>query len=109
MESGDRFCGACGYDLTAEPQARGDHPTVALHGAAAQAAPDTPAPGRTAPDRPGADNAVAWPAAAGTDSAAAETPVQHPGELPGLDSAGVQLSTHSGDFVLPAPAEPPAG
>lgn len=109
VESGDRFCGACGYDLTAEPQAGGDHPTVALNGAAAQAAPDTPAPGRTAPDRPGADNAVAWPAAAGTDSAAAQTPVQHPGELPGLDSAGVQLSTHSGDFVLPAPGEPPAG
>ncbi|MFD8822454.1 PP2C family protein-serine/threonine phosphatase, partial [Streptomyces sp. NPDC059605] len=30
LDSGDRFCGACGYDLSAVPAAPSDHPTVAL-------------------------------------------------------------------------------
>src|SRR5919204_34850 len=33
LESGDRFCGACGYDLSAVPPRPDDHPTVALNGA----------------------------------------------------------------------------
>ncbi|MER7975405.1 zinc ribbon domain-containing protein, partial [Streptomyces sp. NPDC096080] len=33
LESGDRFCGACGYDLSAVPARPDDHPTVALNGA----------------------------------------------------------------------------
>jgi serine/threonine protein phosphatase PrpC len=32
LESGDRFCGACGYDLSAAPAAPPDHPTIALNG-----------------------------------------------------------------------------
>ncbi|MFF4028713.1 PP2C family serine/threonine-protein phosphatase [Streptomyces sviceus] len=33
LESGDRFCGACGYDLSAVPARPDDNPTVALNGA----------------------------------------------------------------------------
>jgi serine/threonine protein phosphatase PrpC len=32
LESGDRFCGACGYDLSVVPARPDDHPTVALNG-----------------------------------------------------------------------------
>ncbi|MFE9442829.1 PP2C family serine/threonine-protein phosphatase [Streptomyces sp. NPDC006602] len=32
LESGDRFCGACGYDLSAVPAPPGDHPTIAMNG-----------------------------------------------------------------------------
>ncbi|MYX76858.1 zinc ribbon domain-containing protein, partial [Streptomyces sp. SID3915] len=28
LESGDRFCGACGYDLSAVPAPPADRPTV---------------------------------------------------------------------------------
>ncbi|WP_432133064.1 PP2C family serine/threonine-protein phosphatase [Streptomyces sp. bgisy154] len=30
LESGDRFCGACGYDLSAVPPPPDDHPTLAM-------------------------------------------------------------------------------
>jgi len=33
LESGDRFCGACGYDLSAVPARPDDSPTIALNGA----------------------------------------------------------------------------
>ncbi|MDG4865991.1 zinc ribbon domain-containing protein, partial [Streptomyces sp. T-3] len=38
LESGDRFCGACGFDLSEAAQPAQDHPTVAINGAAALAA-----------------------------------------------------------------------
>ncbi|NKQ26292.1 zinc ribbon domain-containing protein, partial [Streptomyces galbus] len=31
LESGDRFCGACGYDLSAVPPPPPDHPTLAMN------------------------------------------------------------------------------
>lgn len=103
LESGDLFCGACGYDLSAVPPPPDDHPTIVMNGA------------------PGAapSGAVDWPAAADSDSSATPAPVHVPGELPGLDSTGVPLSgptaaghhpappapaTPAGDFELPAPA-----
>lgn len=33
LESGDRFCGACGYDLSAVPARPDDSPTIAMNGA----------------------------------------------------------------------------
>ncbi|MET9554841.1 PP2C family serine/threonine-protein phosphatase [Streptomyces sp. NPDC006645] len=79
LESGDLFCGACGYDLSAVPPPPDDHPTIVMNGA------------------PGAapQGAVDWPAAAETDSTATPAPVHVPGELPGLDSTGVPLSGHT--------------
>ncbi|MBL3667028.1 zinc ribbon domain-containing protein, partial [Streptomyces sp. M2CJ-2] len=32
LESGDRFCGACGYDLSAVPAPPTDHPTIVMNG-----------------------------------------------------------------------------
>ncbi|MFI6081357.1 PP2C family serine/threonine-protein phosphatase [Streptomyces sp. NPDC051217] len=117
LESGDLFCGACGYDLSAVPPPPDDHPTIVINGAPASAGT--------------ASGAVDWPTAAGTDSTASSAPVHLPGELPGLDSTGVPLSGHTsagygsvpspahapaptaptapaGDFELPAPAAVPA-
>ncbi|MZD54727.1 zinc ribbon domain-containing protein, partial [Streptomyces sp. SID5606] len=39
LESGDRFCGACGYDLSAVPPRPDDHPAVAAGGAVPAPAP----------------------------------------------------------------------
>ncbi|MFE3017517.1 protein phosphatase 2C domain-containing protein [Streptomyces sp. NPDC059256] len=73
LEEGDRYCGACGFDLSAFPAQVGrDRPTLVL------GVPVGPA---------------AWPRAAGVDSAGTPARVQHPGELPGMDSRGVQLPT----------------
>ncbi|MFD7899537.1 protein phosphatase 2C domain-containing protein [Streptomyces sp. NPDC059743] len=99
LESGDRFCGACGYDLSAVPPRPADQPTLVMN------APGPARPGATAPGVANAPDAadVRWPAAAGTDSSAAPAPALLPDELPGLDSAGGRLSAHPGDFELPAP------
>ncbi|MFD4114518.1 protein phosphatase 2C domain-containing protein [Streptomyces niveus] len=92
LESGDLFCGACGYDLSAVPPPPDDHPTIVMNGA------------------PGAapSGGVAWPAAAETDSTATPAPVQVPGELPGLDSTGVPLSGHTAGGHRAAPPVPSA-
>ncbi|WP_329387585.1 PP2C family serine/threonine-protein phosphatase [Streptomyces sp. NBC_01716] len=127
LESGDLFCGACGYDLSAVPPPPDDHPTIVINGAPASAGTSSGA----APSAP-ASGAVDWPSAARTDGTAPAAPVHLPGELPGLDSAGVPLSGHTsagygsvpppahappappaspapaGDFELPAPAGVPA-
>ncbi|WP_174518257.1 PP2C family serine/threonine-protein phosphatase [Streptomyces vietnamensis] len=71
LESGDRFCGACGYDLSAAPAAEAgpDRPTVAI---------GTP---------------VTWPDAPPRDPGSLSTMTQHPGDLPGTDSGGRDLPT----------------
>ncbi|MGW0552715.1 PP2C family serine/threonine-protein phosphatase [Streptomyces sp. NPDC002926] len=99
LETGDLFCGACGYDLSAVPAPRSDHPTIAI---------GTP---------------VEWPAATGTDTSGTPAPVHLPSDLAGTDSGGGQLpasavrydhppshgasadasASSSGDFELPAP------
>ncbi|WP_369195582.1 PP2C family serine/threonine-protein phosphatase [Streptomyces djakartensis] len=57
LESGDRFCGACGYDLSAVPARPEDNPTIALNGSVpAQGAPAAayPEPPATPPAGAGA-------------------------------------------------------
>lgn len=57
LESGDRFCGACGYDLSAVPARPDDNPTIAMNGGAppppggvpVPAVPAAPAPSAPAP------------------------------------------------------------
>ncbi|MER7515888.1 PP2C family serine/threonine-protein phosphatase [Streptomyces sp. NPDC126499] len=68
LESGDRFCGACGYDLSAASPVP-DRPTVPI-----------PLP-------------VDWPEPPPRDPASLTTATQHPGELPGTDSGGRDLPT----------------
>ncbi|WP_245657483.1 zinc ribbon domain-containing protein, partial [Streptomyces griseorubens] len=50
LESGDRFCGACGYDLSAVPARPSDDPTIALNGAVPPQSPwPAPTPGEIPP------------------------------------------------------------
>ncbi|WP_344368229.1 zinc ribbon domain-containing protein, partial [Streptomyces indiaensis] len=59
LESGDRFCGACGYDLSAVPERPQDNPTIALNGSV----PAQGAPAGAYPEPPPAPTAgAAWPA-----------------------------------------------
>ncbi|MFJ8631487.1 protein phosphatase 2C domain-containing protein [Streptomyces sp. NPDC093568] len=66
LESGDRFCGACGYDLSAVPVRPDDHPTIALNGT-------TPPPAAGAP---GMD----WPVA--PDGSGIPAPARLPADPP---------------------------
>ncbi|MFE1348138.1 protein phosphatase 2C domain-containing protein [Streptomyces sp. NPDC058757] len=79
----DRYCGACGYDLSAaaELPAGQDRPTMPI------AAP-------------------VWPEAPPRDPGSLSTLTQHPGELPGTDSGGRDLPTVP--VRTDAPVEPPA-
>ena len=96
----DRYCGACGYDLSAtvEPPGGQDRPTMPI------AAP-------------------VWPEAPPRDPGSLSTLTQHPGELPGTDSGGRDLPTvpvrtdgpvaapepsaASAPVAAPAPSAPP--
>ncbi|MBW8736729.1 MAG: protein phosphatase 2C domain-containing protein [Streptomyces turgidiscabies] len=88
LESGDRFCGACGYDLSAVPPRPGDSPTLTLNGALA-AAPPTPAESAS----------VDWPLAPETSSSGTPAPVHLATDLQGTDSGGIPLP--------PVPGRPP--
>jgi serine/threonine protein phosphatase PrpC len=85
LESGDRFCGACGYDLSAVPARPDDRPTIAMNGGAP-------------PPRDGSAD-VPWSANGGFGAPA---PAPGPEGLPGTGSGGPGLS--------PVPVQqPPAG
>ncbi|GAA3832633.1 serine/threonine-protein phosphatase [Streptomyces phyllanthi] len=77
LESGDRFCGACGYDLSVVPAPPEDTPTITMNGAAA------PPPAEGAP--------VSWPVAPGTDGSDTPAPVHLPSDIRGTDSGGSEL------------------
>ncbi|GAA2336457.1 protein phosphatase 2C domain-containing protein [Streptomyces kunmingensis] len=112
LDEGDRFCGACGYDLSSEPSVPDDRPTLtmAAPGAAEEAA------------------AVDWPDAPELDSSDTPAPTHLPADLVGTESDGAALPAAvrtddpaDGDFPLAAPdprtvppeelesATPPAG
>ncbi|MFF9812104.1 PP2C family serine/threonine-protein phosphatase [Streptomyces sp. NPDC014006] len=93
LESGDRFCGACGYDLSAVPAPPREHPTVARNGSASQ-----PDPGAAA--QPGPGTAGPWPQAAEPGGSHTPPSVHLPTDLPGTDSGG-------GALPGPAPQMPP--
>ncbi|GCB49326.1 protein serine/threonine phosphatase prpC [Streptomyces sp. NL15-2K] len=75
LESGDRFCGACGYDLSAVPARPSDHPTVALNG--------TTLPEGT----PG----MTWPVAPEPGGSGHPAGTHLPTDLQGTDSGGREL------------------
>ncbi|MBQ0829214.1 PP2C family protein-serine/threonine phosphatase [Streptomyces tagetis] len=79
LEPGDRYCGACGYDLSAVPAPPPDHPTLALNGS-------VPAPA----------GGVAWPPAREPEDPQRSAAAHTPADLPGTDSGG-----------SPPPAPPP--
>jgi serine/threonine protein phosphatase PrpC len=90
LDPGDRFCGACGYDLSAVPPLPEDQPTLTMNGAA----PQSPAPG-----------AGAWLAGPGGP----DTPpaVHRPTDLPGTDSGGSVTSPHTPHSPADGPPLPP--
>ncbi len=99
LESGDRFCGACGYDLSAVPPRPGDAPTLTLSGALA-----------SAPHPPEEIASVDWPHAPETSSSGTPAPVHLATDLQGTDSHGTALPPAVGAAVPPAvgSAAPPA-
>jgi len=90
LESGDRFCGACGYDLTAVPAPPDDNPTVAVNGAA--------------PRPPSAAASVDWPVAPEVDTSETPAPVVLPTDIDGRESAG----SDSPGVRFDRPASPPS-
>ncbi|MEV8086333.1 PP2C family serine/threonine-protein phosphatase [Streptomyces nigra] len=117
LDSGDRFCGACGYDLSAVPARPDDHPTIALNGSAAgghDLPPGTPPPPPVPPPgipAPAAPVPPPFPAQAGeSDPAAPRTPtvpdgVPVPTESPEAGSSGVRLDRpdRPDEYALQAP------
>lgn len=74
LEAGDRFCGACGYDLSAVPAPPEDHPTITMNGTSA---------------RPPA--AAGWPLAPEPASSHTPAPVHRAADIQGMDSGGSEL------------------
>ncbi|MFF1376011.1 PP2C family protein-serine/threonine phosphatase [Streptomyces sp. NPDC058308] len=77
LESGDLFCGACGFDLSAVPP----RPAASPNGSAGPAGP-------TATD----GESARWPVAPDVDSSDTPVPPHLPTDLAGTDSAGGELS-----------------
>ncbi|MDX6362666.1 MAG: hypothetical protein QOC85_1676 [Streptomyces sp.] len=93
LESGDRFCGACGFDLSVVPAPPQDTPTITMNGAA--------------PRPPGDAASVDWPVAPERDSSDQPAPLHLPTDLPGTDSGGSALPHAPGAPGVPAaPAAP---
>ncbi|MEV0318924.1 PP2C family serine/threonine-protein phosphatase [Streptomyces sp. NPDC050658] len=93
LEAGDLFCGACGYDLSAQPvgsaDAEHDHPTVAIN-------------------RPSSAASTEWPVAPDVDSSDMPVPAHLPTDLPGTDSAGGELASDGRGMRTDRPSADPA-
>lgn len=90
LESGDRFCGACGYDLSAVPARPGDDPAVAVNGMA----PPPPPGGAPGMPGPGAHEA-------GGHAAPARLPTARTG------TEGSEATDPGGHGLPPAAPQPP--
>lgn len=90
LEPGDRFCGACGHDLSAVPARPADHPTIAMNGAAAA--------GRAAEH--------GYPPPPSAPPAAPARPAAGPDAVP--PPAGAPVVPPAGASVPPPPPPPPA-
>ncbi|MFS8197212.1 PP2C family serine/threonine-protein phosphatase [Streptomyces sp. CWNU-52B] len=104
LESGDRFCGACGFDLSAVPPPPDDTPTITMNGAA----PRPPSP--VTPVAPVAP--VDWPVAPEPSGSGTPAAVVLPTDLEGResggsDSPGVRFDRPDRPSVPPH-AQPPA-
>ncbi|MGW2934071.1 protein phosphatase 2C domain-containing protein [Streptomyces sp. NPDC001156] len=77
LESGDRYCGACGYDLSVVPAPPPDTPTLTMNS--------------TAPHPRSEADSVDWPAAPPSGGPGVPAPVHLPTDIQGTDSGGSQL------------------
>ncbi|MFI1562976.1 protein phosphatase 2C domain-containing protein [Streptomyces sp. NPDC020490] len=113
LESGDRFCGACGYDLSAVPPRPDDHPTITLSGLVPP--PADRAGGAVRPATPAAPASPGTPAAPVTprpDGSGAPAAADRPGEPHARPAgSGAPLPPQAPPAAAPAvpPAAPPAG
>lgn len=89
LESGDRFCGACGYDLSVVPAPPQDSPTITMNG--------------TAPPPPPGAAPVDWPVAPHAGASGAPAPVHLPSDIQGTDSGGSELHTQGPQPGAPEP------
>ncbi|MFI1437857.1 protein phosphatase 2C domain-containing protein [Streptomyces fructofermentans] len=89
LDSGDRFCGACGFDLSAVPVPPDDSPTIAMNG--------------TEPAAPSAAAPVDWPVAPDPASSDTPAPVVLPTDIEGRESGG----SDSPGVRFDRPAQPP--
>ncbi|MFD9389573.1 PP2C family serine/threonine-protein phosphatase [Streptomyces sp. NPDC060000] len=127
LDAGDRFCGACGYDLSAVPRRPDDHPTLTMNGSAPPAPAEAAASavaGRTVSGTgvptAGASGVAASGAGlagaggAGVSGAAAaalpppsasRAPVPPSAGIPGPSSSGMPEPSGSGSPLPPPPAE----
>ncbi|MEU0587873.1 PP2C family serine/threonine-protein phosphatase [Streptomyces sp. NPDC006132] len=100
LESGDRFCGACGYDLSAVPARPQDNPTITMNGSV----PVQGAPAGAYPEPPAAPPAGGpWPGP-GPDGPGTPGAAHLPTDLPGTGPGGSALPPGT----PPPPAAPPA-
>jgi serine/threonine protein phosphatase PrpC len=90
VEAGDRFCGACGYDLSAVPAPPQDNPTVAMNG--------------SSPRPPSAVASVDWPLAPEVDSSDMPAPVHRATDIRGTDSGGSELPEPAGESAGAQPS-----
>ncbi|MGW2780702.1 PP2C family serine/threonine-protein phosphatase [Streptomyces populi] len=77
LEAADRFCGACGYDLSTVSAPPQDHPTIAMNGTPAGPPPAAPS--------------VDWPLAQEPGSTDTPAPVHRAADIHGTDSGGSEL------------------
>ncbi|MFH8463714.1 protein phosphatase 2C domain-containing protein [Streptomyces sp. NPDC017991] len=104
LESGDRFCGACGYDLSAVPAPPDDSPTITMNGSAPR--PPSAAAG-VAPAAPVAPvTAVDWPVAPEADSSGTPAAVVLPADIEGRESGGSDSPGVRFDRPAGSPAPP---
>ncbi|MFF3610453.1 protein phosphatase 2C domain-containing protein [Streptomyces sp. NPDC002580] len=94
LEAADRFCGACGYDLSAVPAPPDDHPTIAMNGVPPGLAPAAPS--------------VDWPVAPEVDSSDVPAPVHRATDIRGTDSGGSELPRQQDPHGVPASVRPSA-
>ncbi|MFF8876831.1 PP2C family serine/threonine-protein phosphatase [Streptomyces flaveolus] len=108
LESGDRFCGACGYDLSAVPARPEDSPTIAMNGAVP--APSSP-PGGVGRPVPGTDSDGSplpppRPAAPPPPAAAAPSPPAAPPAAPPVASGPAGAEPAASGVRFDRPGEP---
>ncbi|MEU6029892.1 protein phosphatase 2C domain-containing protein [Streptomyces tauricus] len=104
LESGDRFCGACGYDLSAVPAPPDDHPTITMNGSAPRPPSAAPAVAGAAPVPP--VTAVDWPVAPEADSSGTPAAVVLPADIEGRESGGSDSPGVRFDRPAGSPAPP---
>jgi serine/threonine protein phosphatase PrpC len=100
LESGDRFCGACGYDLSAVPARPDDQPTITMNGSPAPPGP----PGTDRPVIP-APAAPPVPAASGGPDVPQGGAHDTPADSPDSPAPGVRFDRppEPDEYPLQAP------